>query len=615
MCGIAGIIRTTQASVEPEVLRKMSACVAHRGPDSSGEWFAPGVGFAHQRLAIIDLNPTGAQPMTTMDGRYTIIFNGEIYNYRELKKELESHGSLFQSSSDTEVLLHGFSVWGVDFVSRLRGMFAFAIWDTQTSSLFVARDRVGKKPFYYRQLADGFAFASEISALSVVGPMKPSMSDVRLFLGLQYVPAPRTGYEEIFQLPIGSYGEWKDGVFVVTTYHTWEASPETKRTTQELDDQIRARLDDAVKVRQLASDVPVGVFLSGGIDSSAIAVLASKHLSAPLQTFTVGFDSVEHDERDIARKTSEMIGSKHHEFVATPEDLLAFADELITHYGLPYADSSALPTWLLARETSKHVKVVLTGDGGDEAFGGYRRYVAYQRAKNFSYIPGAVMILRLLGKIRNDARYDRMATVVKMFQKDSSRAYGEMFTGSYFQTAELQELCEPEFFERTRSHDAVQFIADQMHGKSSLDDAMLFDLSSYVPDDLNVKMDRASMRWGLEARAPFLDQELLAFIRTIPEEEKVSKGKTKVALRRAMKGIVPEHVLSLEKKGFQIPLAEWFRGPLASVFEERCMSSGTSLSGICRPETVKKIFEENKQGKDHGNRLWMLYALATWLEK
>ncbi len=620
MCGIVGIVTRDGTLPDESVLRHMSTAIAHRGPDGEGFWTAPGVGFAHRRLAIIDLGLTGAQPMHDARGALTIVYNGEIYNYRKLRAELESLGATFRSSSDTEVILEAYHAWGIDSLKRFHGMFAIALWDAPKKTLILARDRIGKKPLFYGFTSSrDLVFASELKGLAPALDMKPDWDAVRLFLGLQYVPSPRTGFQEMMQLKPGEYGVWNEHGWQLKRYHTWEKN-EQKLNVVNLDAEIRSKLEEAVKIRQFAADVPVGAFLSGGIDSASIVAFASKNVSHPLQTFTMGFDRPKMDERVEARVIAQAFKTDHYEFEATPNDLVALVDKIVCQYDAPYADSSALPLWLLARETAQEVKVVLTGDGGDELFGGYRRYIAYQRALDLVKLPGMAWLVdrgsKVVARSLKDPRILRMAETVHALQIDPATAYGELFCGSYFSTARLRATFDDDFLQRTESEDAVQFVSAHMGGTddaTSLRSAMQFDLTSYLPDDLNVKMDRATMRFGLEARAPFLDQKLIAFALAIPLKEKIYHGMTKVALRRALKGIVPDDVLTRKKRGFQVPLAEWFRGPLRTIVRDRLMDPHAPIAEIVQADAVTRLIAENDAGADHGNRLWMLLTLSSWL--
>lgn len=625
MCGIAGIVTKTGEAPDQGLLGRMQQAIRHRGPDAQGLLVLSGCGLVHQRLSIIDLSPAGAQPMPDATGRYQIVFNGEIYNYRELRKELEQRGAKFRTQTDTEVILEGYVQWGKDLLPRLRGMFAFAIWDTQEKRLLLARDHIGKKPLFYTGLASGaWAFASELKSLLAITKPQVDQEAIRLFLGLQYVPSPKTGFVGVSQIMPGSFLEYAKGEIVHGQYLApRKAHPDNHRTEKETDEMIRSLLEEAVRIRQLASDVPVGAFLSGGIDSAAVVAFASKQVEH-LKTFTMGFDQAEFDERKDAKGLAAYFKTEHYEFLAKPEDLMHIGDELIHHYDAPYADSSALPLWLLAEQTAKQVKVVLTGDGGDELFGGYRRYLHFRRGQQIARLPllGAWTgrNMRKIGSWFHDTDIVRMGRLVETLRDQPDHAYGELFCGAYFDTHDIHRIFKKDFLAATEAFDAATFVQQFSFpgsGKNTqqrLSDALEFDLFSYLPDDLNVKMDRATMRWGLEARSPFLDQELLAFALTIPIEQKVAQGKTKIALKRALSGIVPEEVLQRPKRGFQVPLAEWFRGPLKGVFQERCMGSASPLGDIIEMKEAQRLVEANNQGANHGNRLWMLYSLATWLQ-
>jgi asparagine synthase (glutamine-hydrolysing) len=601
MCGIAGLIEAQGRPVNRDRLVGMSAAIAHRGPDGEGLWTNGECGLAHRRLAIVDLSPTGAQPMLSGDGRYAITFNGEIYNYKELRQALEADGVELRSTSDTEVLLELFAREGEAMLGRLRGMFAFAIWDTHDHALFFARDRIGKKPFFYSVRDDEFAFASELPAFAALAKLEPDWSALRLFLGLQYVPSPFTGFSGVSSLPPGHCGTWNEGRIAIRPY-TESALPRFTGSFEDAAKQVRDLLDEAVRYRLIA-DVPVGCFLSGGMDSSAIAALMAKHASTPIKTFTMGFPDWQADERTEAETFAKTLGAEHHSFEAKAEDAVALVDRLVDLYAAPYADSSGLPTYLLAQATSQHVKAVMNGDGGDEAFIGYNRYRHFKRAQQWrwlGYIPGLVRFNFGNPKIK------RMLRTMVALRDGDAAGYAEMFTGSYFSEQDMPELLNPEFASGTKGMTAKKFIIE--HSPD-------FDRRSYLPDDLCVKMDRATMAHGVEARSPLLDQEVVRFAASLPPEFHTMHGKQKAVLQSAIADLVPEDILNRPKRGFQVPLAAWFRGPLKSLFERRCLTNGSKLEKMCRPEAVRKIFDQHQAGTDHGNRLWMLLVLATWLEK
>lgn len=597
MCGIAGEIRQPSQMVDAERLERMSAALARRGPDGQGIWTEGQAGFVHRRLSIIDLSDGGHQPMVSADGRYAITFNGEIYNYRELREQLTESKEQFRSTSDTEVLLVMYAKEGEKMLEKVHGMFAFAIWDNVEKKLFFARDRIGKKPFFYRANSESFLFASELKALGTVEKLEIDEESIKLFLGLQYVPSPRTGFKNILSLEPGMCGTWKDGVLELNKYSTGIAP--SKVSFEEATLEVRKRLKESVRLRLIA-DVPIGIFLSGGIDSSAVAALA-KEQGAKLSSFTLGFDEAKFDERDQAAELAKKFGFEHHSFVAKPEDLLAIADEVIKHYDAPFADSSSLNTWILARETKKHVKAVLTGDGGDELFGGYRRYGYYEKALRIHRMGLgwlAINISWLMSSITRDPRYRRFAETLEGLRKSNAEGYARLFLGAYFDTPEARA------FIVSRFRTDIDPIAA----------AMDFDLHSYLLDDLNVKMDRATMAHGLEARCPLLDQDLVAYVTSLSVEYRYNKAKKKALLVDAVKDLLPAEVGQRPKRGFQVPLATWFRGALRPAFIERCVQS-TKLHAYVGRDKVEQLLKENDLGSDHGNRLWMLYSLATWLEQ
>lgn len=590
----------------------MSGRIAHRGPDGDGLWIEGSAGLAHRRLAIVDLSDAGAQPMTSADGRYVVTFNGEMYNYRELRKQLTDDRESFRSSSDTEVLLKLYERQGEKMLEKLRGMFAFAIWDTQKNELFFARDRIGKKPFFWTNDAHGFTFASEPGALIVSGTPDVDWDAVRLFLGLQYVPSPRTGFLGVHSLPPGHCGFVRDGNVEVKRYASFDAESTLDVSFDEAAQRVRELLDESVRLRMIA-DVPVGTFLSGGIDSSAIAALMAARSSSPIKTFTMGFPSLGYDEREEARSLATTLGAEHHAFEARPEEALRVIDDVLDAYQAPFADSSAIPTYLLARETRRHVKAVMTGDGGDELFGGYRRYRYFVKALRWRAL-GRMPGIGSIASFSHTPKIVRMIRTIQALSSGDAAGYAELFTGSYFSERDLGALLQPAFAASTEKSRADRFVADTIRAKG-VEGAMEFDLNSYLPDDLNVKMDRATMAHALEARSPLLDQELVSYVARLPIEYRFSSRGQKALLVEAVRDVVPPDVFSRPKRGFQVPLAAWFRDKLRSSFVERCLSSDAKLLTVCRKEEVTRYLHENDRGTDHGNRLWMLLSLATWLER
>ncbi len=616
MCGIAGLWQWNGQPVEEDRLQAMAKTIAHRGPDGEGIWSEGEIGFVHRRLAIIDISARGAQPMVSADERYVITFNGEIYNYKDLRAVCERSGSVFRSDSDTEVLLHLYARKGEKMLADLHGMFAFAIWDRVTKRLCIARDRLGKKPLFFRRGAGSFVFSSELQTL--VENQKPAidLQAVRVFLGLQYVPAPFTGFVDIESLLPG-----QAGIFENNTLRTWiyddvlRVEP-FQGTFNEAKDRVQALLQESVRLR-LISDVPVGAFLSGGIDSSAVVALAAKQSPTPLSTFTMGFPAIGFDERAEAETFAKQLGTTHHSFEAKEAHAIDLLDQLVSAYAAPYADSSALPTWLLAKETSAHVKVVLTGDGADELFAGYRRYGYFLqalKAKQWS-LASLMPLLERVGRISRDQRLIRFTRMLKASAHSPNHAYASLFTGAYFSAVDEPALLQTEFADLTQSMSAENWMVNRMEAGDPLKSALTFDRSSYLPDCLNVKMDRATMAHGLEARSPFLDQDLVRFVSSLPSEWLLHRGEKKYLLKQALQSTLPKAILNRKKRGFQVPLDQWFRGELKPIFLERCLSQGSPLGVICQKSAIQSLFDQHQRGASHGNRLWMLLTLSTWLQK
>ncbi len=613
MCGIAGSLAFHRQPVSEERLRFMAKALAHRGPDGEGIWSQRSIGLVHRRLAIIDLSERGLQPMSDQRGRVRIVFNGEIYNYQMLRAELEVQGRVFVSTSDTEVLLHLYERDGERMLQKLRGMFAFALWDEERERLFFARDRLGKKPFFYQLNRDGFSFASEIPAL--FGQEHPLIdwTAIRTFIGLQYVPSPQTGFRGIHSLSAGFYGLVEKGAMTLHRYDEVSREPKFSGTEQEAAERVRALMEESVRLRLIA-DVPVGAFLSGGVDSSIVTALAAQLSSSRIQTFTMGFSNFGFDERKEAASFAALLGTDHRVFEAHPEDVVALVDTFVSTYAAPYADSSGIPTWLLAKEAHPYVKVVLAGDGGDELFGGYRRYQFFLRATRWQN-PLGLLFADILSLFTTDPRYKRFAETIRGIKTSYAHGYAALFTGGYFSPRAESLLLQPEFVSETAHASAEKFVLNHFHEAFRVEGALDFDLSSYLIDDLNVKMDRATMAHALEARIPFLDQELVQFAAKLPLSFLFTSNESKKILRMAFDDLLPAEIFTRPKKGFQLPLAQWFRQDLRHLFVERCLETGVALHRVCRPERVRYYFQENDRGKDHGNRLWMLLVLATWLER
>lgn len=625
MCGILGIVELRGGPVEHERLRAMTEAFSHRGPDGQGiERLEAGglhVGLGHARLRIIDLSDAAAQPMANDDESVWIVFNGEIYNFRELRASLETRGVRFRTASDTEVILRLYEVEGAACVGRLEGMFAWAIWDGRNRRLLLARDRVGKKPLFYHATPERFAFASEIKALLQDPGIQAQVNEEALapFFLHGYVPTPETLYRGIRQLPPGHWLQLgADGTLRTEPY--WDV-PVTERVSghppseQEAVLRVRELLIAAVR-RRLVADVPVGAFLSGGVDSSIVVGLMSRLQGSPVRTFTIGFAGDPHfDETAYARLVARQFGTTHTEFIVEPK-AVELIERLVWHYDGPFADSSAIPTYLLAQLTRQHVTVALNGDGGDELFAGYLRFYATllservplwarRAARGISAgLPewgGHRGMLRRLKKFTGSAALpftERLTRWVSVFYEDLPELFGQGSSDGA-RAAPLARL-EP--------------YLTRCGGASPLTCALYLNLKTYLLDDLLVKMDRCSMAHGLEARSPFLDRELMEYVFSLPDAMKLRRGQTKSVLRRAFADLLPAKILRRGKMGFGVPLARWFRNDLREFVQDVLLDSGSRLGAYVDRSYVRRLFDEHVAGQaDHSHRLWTLLTFEVWL--
>ena len=623
MCGIAGIVRADNAPIDRRLLERMTEAIRHRGPDDDGFYFGEGVGLGMRRLAIIDLK-TGQQPIHNRDRTKWLVFNGEIYNYRELREKLEKRGHVFYTNSDTEAVVAAYDEYGTDCPKHLRGMFAFAIWDERDKSLFLARDRVGKKPLLYAQTPGQLIFGSEFSALV----LHPDVSRDVDYEGLHYylsfmgVPAPWTAYRAIRKLEPGHWLLWRNGEIKSERYWQLDFSRKVSISEAEAGERVIELLREGVRIR-LMSEVPLGAFLSGGIDSSAIVALMAQESSERVKTFSIGFEEQDFSELHHARRVAEHVGADHHEFVVRP-DAMEILPTLVEHYGEPFADSSAIPSYYVSRETRKYVTVALNGDGGDECFAGYERYAAMNLAQSYAAVPA---ILRE-GVIGNVARalpsfQSRMNPLrkVQRFTAVAAMSPVERYLRwiTVFDDQAKQELYSDRMREQTMNFRAASIIAPwfaKANGSGIVDATLLTDTMTYLPNDLLVKMDIASMSVSLEARSPFLDHHLMEFAASLPEKLKLRRLKTKYLLKRVLKDIVPEQNLSRRKMGFGVPIGHWFRGVMQPFLRETLLSDKALARGLFQPDKVRQIIDQHLAFKDdHSHRLWTLLMLELWFQK
>jgi asparagine synthase (glutamine-hydrolysing) len=552
------------------------------------------------------------------------VFNGEIYNYRKLRQKLEKLGHTFYTNSDTEAIVHAYDQYGDDCPNHLRGMFAFAIWDQRTQELFLARDRVGKKPILYANVNGEFIFGSEFTALL----MHPRIGrDVDLeaidqYLSFMCVPAPLTAYRAIRKLEPGHSLRLKKGEIRIQRYWQPDFSKKLNISEQEAGEQALEILKDAVKVR-LMSEVPLGAFLSGGVDSSAVVALMSEVSTAPVKTFSIGFEEQDFSELHHARRVAEHVGAEHHEFIVRP-DALEVLPTLVEHYGEPFADSSAIPTYYVARETRKHVTVALNGDGGDESFAGYERYAAMRLAERYHRVPAVLRKSILEQAVRllpsSETKRSRIRDAKRFIDAASLPKVGRYLRWvTVFDAEAKQDLYSAGFKSDTEITSATNFLQPwfaKANGSGIVDASLLTDIMTYLPNDLLVKVDIATMANSLEARSPFLDHHVIEFAASLPEKYKLRGLTTKYLLKQMLKKLLPSENLERRKMGFGVPIGHWFRGELKSFLRETLFSDRAATRGIFKREVVQDMVERHvSHQRDFAHQLWTLLMLELWFER
>jgi asparagine synthase (glutamine-hydrolysing) len=619
MCGIAGFVDsvgrpfTGRQDADFALVHRMCDVIRHRGPDDEGIHVEPGAGLGMRRLSIIDLS-TGHQPIHNEDETVWIVFNGEIYNYRELRRQLEAAGHRFYTSSDTETIVHAYEQWGEDAIARLRGMFGLAIWDRRSATLLLARDRAGIKPLHYVEAGDRLYFGSEIKSLIAAGVVDREIDLHALdhYLAFLYAPADRSMFKGVRKLPPGHLLRWREGRAEVRRFWQIDAAEPFDGSPQEAAAHLRTVLADAVR-SHMVSDVPLGAFLSGGVDSSIVVGLMAEASDRPVRTFSIGFEEPEFDELEHARAVARHFGTDHHEVVVRP-DGVQILDRLVEHFDEPFADSSAIPTWYVSEVASRHVTVVLSGDGGDELFGGYDRYLPHPRVARFDRLPipglrhaaGALWPMLphgVRGKnfLRHvsrpaDARY---LDSITFFQSDERRA---LYTPDV-QTAINSDHADAQFLSRLR-----RFAALPPHSRM-----MRLDFETYLPEDVLTKVDRMSMAHSIESRVPLLDNQVIEFAAALPSPLKIANGRRKHILKEAVRDLLPASILDRRKQGFGVPIGVWFRGGLSSLLSDVLTSPRARQRGYFDPRFVNRLVAEHRGGKrDHTLRLWQLLIFELW---
>ncbi len=628
MCGITGYLHSDrQQPSHPQLLRRMSDAIAHRGPDGSGAWFGDGVGLAHRRLSIIDLEG-GRQPLGNEDDSVQVVFNGEIYNYRELRDDLLKRGHVFRTHSDTEVLVHLYEEFGGEMVTRLRGMFAFAIWDSRKHRLLLARDRVGIKPMYVFRNHEWLVFGSELKALLAhpAVPRDVSAPAIDDYFSYGMIPGASTIFRGVEKLLPGHVMSIDADRWSFSTKRYWQLkfTPDESLSLSDWREAVSSKLRETVQAH-LVADVPVGAFLSGGLDSSMIVADATRG-DQPMQTFSMGFREAAFNELPHARAVAEHFGTQHHEELVTP-DAASLLTQLTEYYDEPFADSSAIPTFLVSQLAARHLKVVLSGDGGDEALGGYSRYKHdLKEASLRNLVPSWLRHSLLAGIARLWPRTDwlprplRLKSALTNLSLDADAAYANTLTlcrqpgRSQLLSADvLHELC---------GHDS-QRIARESFARAGqagtldvLAGMIAADMGTLLPDDYLVKVDRASMANGLEVRPPLLDHEFLELCARLPSRWKIRDGETKWLLRELSRDVLPDSIRNRPKQGFEVPLDAWFRGPLRGMFSDLVLSPNAAVSNLINPREARRVFDAHQRGTGrHGTVLWMLLSLSAWAER
>jgi asparagine synthase (glutamine-hydrolysing) len=622
MCGISGFIdlwnmsNALGAEERAETLDAMCRVIRHRGPDDQGVMLKPGVALGMRRLSIIDL-AGGHQPISNEDNTVSIVFNGEIYNYRELQAELQTCGHQFRTNSDTETIVHAYEEFGASCVDHLRGMFAFAIWDDRKKEVFIARDRVGKKPLYYSVTRGGtLVFGSELKSLlehpEVERKINPQALDAYFSLG--YVPDPISIFENVEKLPPGHHLTFTTGRLTVESY--WDFSYNSNGNGHKAADyleELRALLSEAVKLR-LVADVPLGAFLSGGIDSSTVVGLMAQHMDQPVKTFSIGFNEDSYDELKYARLTAKRFGTDHHEFMVTP-DICEVVDQLAWHFDEPFADSSAIPTYVVSKLAREHVKVVLTGDGGDELFAGYSRYVTERNRSKFDLVPRAFKegFMGPLSRHLPHGVWGR--NYLQNVSLDPISRY--LDTISVFTGLNKSSLYSADFSDQLRdsSHLSSYFheLSRNVTTNAPLDSLLYIDSKTYLPGDILTKVDRMSMAVSLEARVPLLDHKLIEFVTRIPASMKLAGVETKHLFKQAISDLVPAEIVNRPKQGFGVPIQQWINLQLRERIRDTLNDPRTLERGYVTREYVGLLLDEHERGRrDHAMALWSLLMLELW---
>ncbi len=620
MCGICGIInREIGHEVDPHALKRMCDAIVHRGPDDEGFHVAGQAGLGMRRLAIIDVRG-GRQPIYNEDGSLVIVFNGEIYNHLDLRRDLESRGHCFRTQADTETVLHAFEEYGVECPNHLNGMFAFAVWDRKRHRLFMARDRIGKKPLYYALEAERLVFASEIKSILTLPDIPREVDTVALdhFLTFEYIPAPLSIFRQIRKLPQAHWLLYEEGQLQIQRYWRLHYHASCRRES-DLADEMVTLLRDAVKIR-LMSEVPLGAFLSGGLDSSSVVAMMAQTSSNGVKTFSIGFDNASYNELPYARTIARQFNTEHYEEIITP-DVLRLTEKIIHQLDEPFGDFSVFPTYMVSEMARKQVTVVLSGDGGDELIAGYETYIAERMARTYQRLP-AWLRRGLIGPVvsllppteKKKGFFNKSRRFIEGCRLPAHLQHVRWMI--FLQQAEKQKLYSPALRAQLSSHNPYAFIEEAFAACNSdvaLDQQEYVDIMTYLCDDILVKVDRMSMAVSLEARAPFLDHRFVEFCATLPPHLRLQGKRTKHLLKQAMRGILPQQILERRKEGFSIPIKNWMKQELKPLLMQHLSAAALHDTGFFEPNYVKRLIAEHGKGvENHSHRLWALLMFQMW---
>jgi len=618
MCGITGLY-SFKGALPHHLIKEMTDAIAHRGPDSDGffENESSRCHLGHRRLSIIDLRSAANQPMTSACQRYVIVYNGEVYNFNEIKQEIIAQKNIvFKTTSDTEVILEAFALWGKEFVNKLNGMFAIAIFDKQTAKLFIYRDRVGIKPFYYILNEEIFAFASELKSITTlsksIGKFTLNKTAINYFLRLGYIPAPHSIFNEVKKFDAGNYAEISlDGIMSTTNY--WKLTDKIENTVIVDETQAKLELKDllesSVKYRMI-SDVSFGVFLSGGIDSSTIAAIAQQQSATPINTFSIGFNEAKYNESQHAANIAKTLGTNHHEFIVSYKEAIDLFDSVLESYDEPFSDSSSIPTMLVSMMAKKYVTMTLSGDGGDEQFLGYGAYNWAKRLDN-PLLKCSRNLIKPLLAATNSNRFKRVSEMFAFTKETDLKSHIFSVEQYYYSDRELKntiknKLYEPLTFENIESN----------RNLSSVEKQAIFDLQYYLRDDLLVKVDRATMKYSLETRVPLLDHRIVEYSLNLSQDLKIKNGESKYILKQVLFSYLPKELFDRPKWGFGLPIRQWLNGEMRYLIDDYLSNEKLLKYDFYNLDEINNLKERYFNGEDFlFNKIWAIIILNQWLEK